>query len=529
MAYRAKNPWLIAKDAANSSWKLGRKERYGASYAKLYDRWARIKDNGTGDASLVQQQLANRNMDGYTGQGVYRRRSAAKRRYSGKGAYSLNSIRRQASRISGSAGRSAGALVPLGATYGYGQEVQGAADVLTAGAGKFGGTGLYMPGQVTGAGEYTVGNDLIAGLGTGQPTFASAGDETGALLVTHTEYITDIFGNPDSSLPGSSFINTSFEINPGLSASFPFLSQIASNFEEYSMVQLMFSYKSKMSQNLSSTDGQVGSVLMFTDYNSNDKAKVSKQAMVQGYGTSNGIITGDVLHGVECDNTKLTGTGSKYIRVRPETGEDKNAYDWGTFQVAISGTPTAVADQPIGELSVTYTCILRKPRVFSLYGLTLNQDSFSVVDPDMLGGAGGPMVVTNGPQNSIRTLMTIDPAAPGLLQMTFPANFSGDVKIAIAADNLRGTVVKPTTIQGEVRILPQDIFGASLGHVSTVYSNDGAFTGNWACQSWFHVEMAVGSVDNKITIGFPYDETTAVAPGKVMAVNITRFNGGGDQ
>jgi hypothetical protein len=91
----------------------------------------------------------------------------------------------------------------------------------------------------TGSGAYS--NDLVTSTTEAGsiPRFGTSSDETGALTVSHREYIRDVYGNPD--LGGGvieDFQNQSILLNPGLEASFPWLSQVAQNFEEYEFVQL---------------------------------------------------------------------------------------------------------------------------------------------------------------------------------------------------------------------------------------------------------------------------------------------------
>jgi hypothetical protein len=279
------------------------------------------------------------------------------------------------------------------------------------------GRGMY------GRGSYsTVGNSLIDGLGTGIPTFASAGDETGALMVTHSEFVSDIYGNPQN----THFKNMGFDLNPGLPKTFPFLSQIAANFEEYEMVQLMFIFKSKLSNNVSSTDGQVGSILMYTDYNPNDEIKTSKQAMMQSYSVSNGRVVDNILHGVECDPEKLKGDGHKFVRVQ-NTKDDLNDYDAGTFQVAVHGTPQALQNEILGELWVSYTALLRKSRVYTLYGKAQQKDTHIIKSATSHYTGSNEFFV--GDNNGIGTELTKD--GERSLQIKFPPSFAGPVKVSV--------------------------------------------------------------------------------------------------
>lgn len=78
----------------------------------------------------------------------------------------------------------------------------------------------------------------------------------------------------------------------------------------------MFCFKTRVGDNLTTTDGQVGTIMMFTDYNATDKPRKTKQDMLQAYGTTVAKITdADVQHGIECDPTKIKGDAHKFMRV----------------------------------------------------------------------------------------------------------------------------------------------------------------------------------------------------------------------
>jgi hypothetical protein len=305
-------------------------------------------------------------------------------------------------------------------------------------------------------GEYAVntdaaGNSLIAGMGHSVPSFASAGDETGALTVQHTEYIKDIYGQN-----GTTMDSTIVVINPGLAESFPWLSQIAANYEEYQILQCMFCYKSKVSDNLTSNDGQIGSILMFTEYNANDPMKKTKQQLIQAYGTTNALIsTADILHGVECDTSKLKGDGHKYIRTESLSANvDKSDYDHAKMQLAVVDAPSQLQNQVVGELYVSYTVVLRKPRLFSTLGLAIQEDQFYITY------SGANSVAAAGEFNSIGALLsntTVNLTTTGIsVKITLPASFSGDLEVLATID---ATQANPT-------IYPY--FDQKTGNVTTV-------------------------------------------------------------
>lgn len=387
---------------------------YGAARIKRGSKYS-LANFGKSYKEASAAQKSRRSKFGFTGRGLY----------TGQGSYFSRMLSRQFNRTM--AGKT-----PLGAA---------AKRVGRAALQK--GTNMLLSGM----GEYAVNNDaagnhLINGMGHSVPTFASAGDETGALTVQHTEYIKDIYGiefSGDS--PTTNMSSDIVVINPGKSESFPWLSQIAANYEEYEIKQLMFCYKSKVSDNLTSSDGQIGSIIMFTEYNANDAMKKTKQQLLQAYGTTNALInTNDVLHGVECDVTKLKGDGHKYIRTENlSTNADKSDYDWAKLQVAVVDTPQQLSNQVVGELYVSYTVILRKPRLFTTLALNLQEDQFYIEIPTFAPdnvGYDNNVKVAAAETNSIGCVMKKVGAGTYdvTYQITFPASFSGDVELIVIGD-----------------------------------------------------------------------------------------------
>lgn len=243
------------------------------------------------------------------------------------------------------------------------------------GGGMYTGNGMYTgQGEYSGPDNYTT-NDLVHG---GEPSVAdikTAEDETGSITISKREYISDIFANPS----GSSFVNQSFPLNPGLEPSFPWLSQLAQNYEEYEFQQLLFSFRSTI-QDVNSANGQVGTIISATNYNPSAAPFSDKNAMMTYAHAVSAKSTDDLVHGVECDPTKLSGPEGKYIRSGAlSQTEDIKSYDHAVFQLAISNTPSSMANQSIGELWVTYTVVLRKPKFGTARGNNIQQ--YSVVSP----------------------------------------------------------------------------------------------------------------------------------------------------
>jgi len=305
----------------------------------------------------------------------------------------------------------------------------------------------------SGQGSYTA-NSLVAG-GDPIPSFVATPDGA-SVVISHREYIGDIFAPPSN----ATFQNSAFSVNPGLERTFPWLSQIAQNYDEYTIRQLMFSYRSTVSD-FAAASGQIGQVLMATQYNAASEPFSDKAAMMQYDASMSTKTSESMIHGVECDPTKLSGPRGKFVRANPVlVGQDINQYDHGLFNIAVTETPPGYANQAMGELWVSYTVELRKPKFFVNRGLGISRDVYvcetNTDTAQPFGLTSNPSYLLIGQQNNIGTSFTQrDPLAstipaglPALngdsnnnlfpvsgggevagFSVTFPANYTGTLRV----------------------------------------------------------------------------------------------------
>jgi len=311
---------------------------------------ANIRRFGNTYATATVAQKRNRTQYGYTGNGMYTGQGA----YRGRGAYSIGSFLKAArpyAKIAAEAGGRA-----LLNTMPYGAAIRGGLNAL----------GYHGMGAYTREG---VSNDLVSGkasppVSSGVPHFQTLPGEDGSLMVSYREYLGDIFGNQEN----DPFVVNSIPLNPGLETSFPWLSQIASNFKEYEWKQCVFDFRS-MITDMTTTNGQLGQIVMTTEYNVDAEAFEDKNEMLTTVHAVSGKVIDDITHGVECDPRKLSGSPGKYIRTKPVLiQEDKKEYDLANFQYAICDSPGTLANLPLGQLYVSYTVLLRKARTYSARG-----------------------------------------------------------------------------------------------------------------------------------------------------------------
>lgn len=262
-----------------------------------------------------------------------------------------------------------------------------------------------MCSRFAGRGDYTAVNSLITTGGDSVvPRFAADGS---SVTISNVEYVKDIYA-PGTQTP---FSISAFSINPGLPQAFPWLSQLASNYQEYELQQCIYTFKSTIAD-FAAASGQVGQVIMATQYNPSVEVFADKETMMMYEGSMSCKTSSSMLQGVECDPVKLAATtGRKYVRVgNVASSEDLKEYDQGVLNIALVNPPSTYLGQVMGELWVSYTVTLRKPRLSSLNGNNIPHDYFvyfnqaAVVKLNNLNSFSDDMQLS-GPRNSFGSRM----------------------------------------------------------------------------------------------------------------------------
>lgn len=187
----------------------------------------------------------------------------------------------------------------------------------------------------------------------------------GGVIIRHREFIQDInssvvFQNINIGT-GATSQNS---IQPGNPNLFPWLSQIAANFELWAPRGIMFEFRSTSTDtavNTTNANPAIGAVIMATEYNTYNAPFANKQQMESYEFAVSCKPSCSMLHAVE---TKKSKTAIDHLFVRTgaiPTGADARLYDLGSFQIAASGMQTS--GFAIGELWVTYEIEFQKPRL----------------------------------------------------------------------------------------------------------------------------------------------------------------------
>jgi len=387
--------------------------------------------------------------------------------------------------------------------------------------------GLFGRGMYSGRGAYQR-NEVMEGGNSSSAEITSAGDETGSICISNREYVGDIFAPATT----GTFDVTAFPLNPGLEQTFPWLSQLAANYEEFEFIQLIFEFKSSI-QDVNSANGQVGTIITATNYNASQPLFSDKPQMAAYYGSVSGKTTDDQTHGIECDPSKLSGSAGSYVRTNPVlTGEDLKSYDHGIFQLATHNIPTAMINGTLGELFVYYKVMLRKPKFLTGRGLAITRALFvsgngteTIALP--MGTVAG---LLSGQQNNLRVVLDMNPAlgsppvaTTGTIRLTIPAYYAGNLEIKLQLETTGLTVWNPAvTYTGNV-VSISDIYATGTG-TGDAPANQFAVASGVLATATFHVRVqpATNAINNTVII------TTNIAGTSVTQgqLDITEYNTG---
>lgn len=179
-----------------------------------------------------------------------------------------------------------------------------------------------------------------------------------SIIFRHREYITDISSS-------TTFTTRRFTLNPGLDDTFPYLSNMARNFQEYRFRGLIFEYKSTSASALNSTNTALGTVALAIQYKSDASVYVNKQQMLNEMWAVDGKPAEDIILPVECDPS-MTPIPIQYVRSASlAANQDPKLYDLGVMTVGAVGSQAVAVT---GELWVSYEVEFHKPQLVNTLG-----------------------------------------------------------------------------------------------------------------------------------------------------------------
>lgn len=257
--------------------------------------------------------------------------------------------------------RGKGAYIKAGVARGYGDYNMGKGDnSLGSRIGAFlGDNAQKLIKSVTGFGDYvkpTFGVKKNSLLSMGQDPPSVQNSSSGGFIVRHREYLQDVV----TGTPGQ-FVVTSYRLQPGLQTSFPWLSVLAQNFEQYKLRGVIFEFKSTSADSLNTTNTALGEIIMATEYDCKKPSFSGKIEMQNHEYAVAARQSSSMLHPIECAHP-LSPLDTLYCRSsQVPPGADQHLYDFANFQIATVGQQGVNVN--IGELWVTYEIEFLKPQL----------------------------------------------------------------------------------------------------------------------------------------------------------------------
>ncbi len=220
---------------------------------------------------------------------------------------------------------------------------------------------------------------------TGKPSTTHL--PNGDVVVEHCEFIADLKGSVN-------FATVPFPINPGQINTFPWLSQIAPNYESYKFDYLDFEYQNTVG---SQTPGLV---MLGADYDASDPAPADKTqfAAYQDY-TREVPWKGFTQHNKK---ENLSKRKSYYVRTgSPPPNTDIKLYDVGNLFAATQGMAD---DSNVGEIYVRYKVRFMTPQIQNpAVGTSRSAKvaSTAAAAPAFVAGSNVPLSVSGANSSSV--------------------------------------------------------------------------------------------------------------------------------
>lgn len=218
------------------------------------------------------------------------------------------------------------------------------------------GTGDYSAEHKQAGGFDVSENSIVKPLSSSAvPLLNSINLKDGHIRVKHREFLGDL-------VTGTNIIQRyDYALNPSSDRTFPWLSTIAQNFEQWIPHGIVFELVSTCGNAVSSTNASLGTFSMATTYNFYSPPAVNKVELLNSYFATSGKTADNLMHAVECAPEEVqTRIFNTYDNVStPSAFGDQRFYFLGYTSIIASGSQASYTGC---ELWVTYDISLIKPR-----------------------------------------------------------------------------------------------------------------------------------------------------------------------
>lgn len=291
-------------------------------------------------------------------------------------------------------------------------------------------SGVRTIASLIGSGDYKLEQNSLFGMGV--PEFTGKK----SIRIRHSEPLAEVTGSVNFT------VFDSWAVKPG---SFPWLANIANNYEQYKFHGIAFELNSTSGESVASADTAIGSVLMADLINPADPIPTTRLSMLQRQNKLEGKPSDSMLFGVECK--KVFNGGKLYVYddgVLPVTETTHSV-----FVLATNGQQ--VDNYELGDLWVTYDVELfnaREPITPSVRNLGIDS-------------VPGALVISGSPFNNY----SLNPS------------YANNMNFSINSTQTMLTLMGPElqNLQVEIRMTfatgPGSTFNSGSGNVGMDYIN----------------------------------------------------------
>lgn len=244
----------------------------------------------------------------------------------------------------------------------------------------------------------------------------------GRVRIRHREFVQDVNGS-------ELFTSTSYSLNPGISATFPWLSIMAKQFESYLFRSLKFDFETQKSASTS------GSVMLAVDFDAADAPPSNKQELMSFHNAVRSAVWAECCYSSDLKDLQKFGV-QRYIRSSGLSANlDIKTYDVGNLVVATQGEADSSV---IGELYVEYDVELITPQlsVSSSGPSAFALNDCTPIDADLMAGSI-PDPLNDSSISRLNNVFTF--ASPGKYLLTY--YLAGNAVNGVAATASAGSSV----------------------------------------------------------------------------------------
>lgn len=205
---------------------------------------------------------------------------------------------------------------------------------------------------ITGNGDYKVNRNSLAL--SPNSTVPSMHKINQTVTIRHKEYLGPITGSTNFQ------VQKRYSLNPGLAGTFPWLSGIATQYEQYAIKGMVFQYV-PTSGSFTGNSSALGVVMIQTAYRATEDEPIDKQEMLNEYWSTETVANMGTIHPIEC-SPKENPFQIHYVRSEVTPPGEILMYDLAKTFVATQGMDNTGV---VGDLWVSYEIEFKKPIVRS--------------------------------------------------------------------------------------------------------------------------------------------------------------------